>query len=203
MPSFEIIEISPGKHGKPPRGRLVRERVGASTESRRPLLVSIQPRWVRDPSMEPDRSHRPPRRLAPTPPQTTVFENSGRGKQEFQHVKKIGEGGQGRCDVVKRQKDGKLFVYKLMKDPVEVDSRRKPVEAKILQDILGAHPRIVQMYDYAWDPRQTVYLLEYCSAGDLAGLIDNYHENHGQMIPEGFLCEYIFWSNFFSFKTKL
>lgn len=141
--------------------------------------------------MEADSFHRPPRRLAPAPPQRTVLEDPGCGRRQVcYHIKKIGEGGQGRCDVFERKADGKLFVYKLMKTPVDVDSRNKPVEAKILQDILGPHPRIIQMYNFGGGP-QTVFYLEYCAAGDLAGVIENYHDKHGALIPEGFLCKYL------------
>lgn len=66
---------------------------------------------------------REPLRRAPSPPRRTAFgARGGSDDQDFDHVKMIGEGGQGRCDLYRRTTDSKLFVYKVMKGPVNAVS---------------------------------------------------------------------------------
>ncbi len=66
---------------------------------------------------------REPLRRAPSPPRKTAFgARGGSDRQDFEHVKMIGEGGQGRCDLYRRTTDSKLFVYKVMKCPVRTVS---------------------------------------------------------------------------------
>jgi len=66
---------------------------------------------------------REPLQKAPSPPRRAAFGGSGSSdRQDFDHVKMIGEGGQGRCDLYRRTTDSKLFVYKVMKCPVRAVS---------------------------------------------------------------------------------
>lgn len=66
---------------------------------------------------------REPLKRAPSPPRKTAFgARGGSDRQDFDHVKMIGEGGQGRCDLYRRTTDSKLFVYKVMKCPVRAVS---------------------------------------------------------------------------------
>ena len=51
-----------------------------------------------------------------------------------------------------------------MKVPLEVDRRNKPKEATILQDILGPHPRIIELYHWTWTPEQTDFYMVSCDA---------------------------------------
>ena len=142
--------------------------------------------WNPDPTLF-DYHSRTPSRHAPAPPKRTQYNGSNRVPQEFLYIKKVGEGGQGRCDLFKRVSDGMLFVYKLMKCRVEVDERGKPKEVKILMDILGNHRHIINMYFWSWNPSQTIYYLEYCSSGDLANLVKQYHIKHRVYVPESFI----------------
>ena len=72
--------------------------------------------WRADATLFQGLGRREPVYRAPTPPQeTTLSEGGDSGRQVFTFVKKIGEGGQGRCDLYKRFSDKKLFVHKLMK----------------------------------------------------------------------------------------
>lgn len=66
---------------------------------------------------------REPLNRAPSPPRRAAFgARRGSDRQDFDHVKMIGEGGQGRCDLYRRTTDSKLFVYKIMKGPVKAVS---------------------------------------------------------------------------------
>jgi len=66
---------------------------------------------------------REPLQRAPSPPRKAAIGGNGSSdRQDFNHVKMIGEGGQGRCDLYRRTTDSKLFVYKVMKCPVRAVS---------------------------------------------------------------------------------
>ena len=165
----------------------VRERNRTPGKGPRPVMVRNNNAVRR--ARDPDTFLPVHKRCAPAPPQRTVL-NDRRHLQSddlrVRHVKLLGEGGQGRCDLFRRERSGELFVYKLMKHSVKVDSKNKPIEAKILQDILGQHPRIIQMYDYVSLPNQTVFYLEYCSGGDLA-MITKAYRMHNAHMPETFV----------------
>ena len=55
-----------------------------------------------------------------------------------------------------------------------------------MQDILGSHPRIIQMHHYTWSPDSTVFYLEYCNGGDLA-MLGKAYRNHDTDVPESFV----------------
>ncbi|KAL8825349.1 MAG: hypothetical protein Q9191_004472 [Dirinaria sp. TL-2023a] len=176
----------------------VRERRKDGDKREPPIQVRRRPerRWNPDPNLYQVRTRQPSRR-APAPPKRTQVKDSNRAPQEFSYIKKIGEGGQGRCDLFKRASDGKLFVYKLMKCDVNVDERKKPVEAKIMMDILGKHSCIIDMFFWSWSPTQTIFYLEYCSLGDLSHLIKAYHSNR-IALPERFI-----WHTYVHLVTAL
>ena len=116
--------------------------------------------------------------------QQTEFEMDAELKKGYKWIKQLGLGGEGVSDLV-RGPDDKLMVQKtLNKKPKLLNG--KPAEARVLSEILGKHPRIIDMM--AWYPTgvSTVYHLEYCSLGDLHDVCDNYHSRQTR-IPEGFI----------------
>ena len=165
----------------------------------RHVRVRVQPLirrksvWRRDDAFDSFKGRPEPKRWAPAPPQKTVINDREQGAVEFRLVRKIGEGGQGRCDLFERKSDRKLFVYKVMKCQVEtcisVTGVVRPKEAAILMEALGpSHPRIIQLYHWVIPaPGQTAYYMEYCSGGDLYDLIKGYHNKHNLKIPESFV----------------
>lgn len=159
-------------------------------------LIRRKSRWRRpdySDSFDSFKGRPEPKRRAPSPPQQTVVNDRARGAIEFRVVKKIGEGGQGRCDLFERKSDGKQVVYKLMKSEIEyittTSGERKPKEACILMEVLGpSHPRIIQLYHWVTPaPGQTAFYMEYCAGGDLYDLIKTYHSKHNLKIPESFV----------------
>ena len=158
---------------------------------RRPFVPDNRRRkWVRNSSTQFVFHRETPEIIGRAPPQK-IYADGSSGMREFQHIKKIGEGGQGRCDLVERKGDGKYLVYKQMK--VEVDMirskhRNKPLEVAILKDILGPSERIVRLFDWTHvSPTNNCFFFEYCSYGDLYNMIDGYHNNQGLEIPESFV----------------
>lgn len=168
-------------------GQFVRRHGPAADGGPPPVVIRNQYAVRR--ARDPDTFLPVPRRCAPAPPKRTVVNDRrhrGSDYAQVRHIKLLGEGGQGRCDLYKRERTGELFVYKLMKHSVDVDRNNKSIEAKILQDILGSHERIIQLYDYAALPKQTIFYLEYCSGGDLA-MISREYRIRGAQMPETFV----------------
>ncbi|KAI4247993.1 MAG: hypothetical protein L6R42_009421 [Xanthoria sp. 1 TBL-2021] len=104
----------------------------------------------------------------------------------YNHVKNIGVGGQGQCDLYRRSgHSNKLIVCKIMKDGFDMayDSKgkRKPAEAIILKDILGPHPLICNLQAFT----SHRFWFEYCGLCDLQDLCDGYLR-HGTKVPESF-----------------
>ncbi|KAL8787603.1 MAG: hypothetical protein Q9195_007691 [Heterodermia aff. obscurata] len=148
-------------------------------------------KWVPNKTVQFVFRRQTPHVFAKPPPRKVYADDSKDGMREFEHIKKIGEGGQGRCDLVERKGDGKYLVYKQMKFEVDMmrsKGKNKPLEVAILKDILGPSKRIIKMVDWtSVSPTNNAFFLEYCSYGDLYNMIDGYHNNQGLEIPESFV----------------
>ncbi|KAL9593120.1 MAG: hypothetical protein Q9179_006084, partial [Wetmoreana sp. 5 TL-2023] len=123
-------------------------------------------------------------RRGPVPDYRETKTSDG-GKDTFRYVKKIGDGGQGHCDLYERQRDGKQLVCKVMKHSVHT-LNGKPQEAIILRDILEPHRRIINLKLWDISPSSTQLWYEYCGGGDLQDLVDNYID-HRTPVPESFI----------------
>ncbi|KAI4145624.1 MAG: hypothetical protein L6R39_003744, partial [Caloplaca ligustica] len=111
--------------------------------------------------------------------------------QRMHFLARLGTGGEGRCDLFRLYNPPQtLLAVKTLKGGAELvrhrDTKRKPLEAYILQDLLPPHKRIIQMHDYTWNPMTTKLYLEYCPLGDLQEIIDNFFKRDIR-IPEGFI----------------
>ncbi|KAL8990213.1 MAG: hypothetical protein Q9169_008181, partial [Polycauliona sp. 2 TL-2023] len=104
----------------------------------------------------------------------------------YKHVKNIGVGGQGQCDLYRKSGYNKFVVCKTMKRGFERafdrKGRRVPAEAIILRDILGPHPLICNLQAFTND----TFWFEYCGLGDLQDLCSSYVE-HNTRVPESFI----------------
>ena len=129
--------------------------------------------------------------LGKAPPKKVYTVDRRDSMLEYNHIKKIGEGGQGRCDLMKRRGDGNCFVYKQMKSDMEFTrskGEKKPLEAAILKDILAPSDRVIKLFDYNYaSPTKNFFFFEYCAFGDLFNMIDGYHNDVGLQIPESFV----------------
>ena len=160
-------------------------------ERRRRVVDDNRRKWVRNPTSHFVARRESPGVLGKPPPPTFYAKTPHRGMRQFIHIKKIGEGAQGRCDLVEREGDGEYLVYKQMKGEVDmavVDKKIIPREIAILDDVLGPHERIIRLCDWtSSSPVDNRYFFEYCSYGDLYNMIDKYHYMHGLEIPESFV----------------
>ena len=122
-----------------------------------------------------------PRHHAPSPPANREI-----GTTRWHLVKKIGEGGQGRCDLFQKAGSNQLRIFKQMKGKFRKHKSGKPLEVVVLDDILGPHPRIIDLqYHNVSGPKLTMGL-EYCSGGDLGDFAYSYQVK-GIRVPESFI----------------
>ncbi|KAL6720561.1 hypothetical protein ACLMJK_002485 [Lecanora helva] len=95
-------------------------------------------------------------------------------KNTFTILKTLGEGGQGRTEIIERHRDRKTLVRKIQRNFEWIGNEAK--EAFIFEKILKPHPSIV-LFDHAnlrdKDQWLTMYF-EHCSGGDLQDWIDKY-----------------------------
>ena len=149
-------------------------------------------RWILDPALGWRTDFRPiPRRLAPAPPKRVTFSGVEPHRRHYLLIKKIGEGGQGRCDLAERESDGMRVVLKSMKTPVEsvrVRGMSMPKEIHIVKHLLGSHRRILEIFHWSAIPGETMFITQYCSLGDLNDLIKYHHHQLQRHVPEIFIC---------------
>ena len=107
---------------------------------------------------------------------------------DYREIRQIGAGGFGNCFLLERKKDQVLRVCKVQAREFyeRKDSPGKPIEVKILQDILPPHDRIIRLHDYVLQPRTIQMYYDYCEGGDLHQLIGRYFDQWLD-IPETFI----------------
>ena len=119
--------------------------------------------------------------------------------KDCRFLRTIGEGGEGHCDLVMRESDGKLQVIKTVKRPLRYGNR--PMEAVILQGILADfhHNNIIHFHGFeTFNYGSSVqYRLEYAAGGDLHDLASRYMA-HNTFLPELFI-----WKTFSQLASAL
>ncbi|KAL8872117.1 MAG: hypothetical protein Q9174_002191, partial [Haloplaca sp. 1 TL-2023] len=111
--------------------------------------------------------------------------------RRMHYLRRLGEGGEGYADLFRLHNPRTLLVVKTFKETPQLVRLRgsehaKPLEAHILNDILGPHPRILKLYDYIHNARATMMFYEFCELNTLQEVIENYWK-HGMRVPEGFI----------------
>ncbi|KAL8742253.1 MAG: hypothetical protein Q9190_005230, partial [Brigantiaea leucoxantha] len=136
-------------------------------------------------------------------------------RYRYRWVRKIGEGGFGVCDLYQKipysldprdrergaqsRSGAELIVYKQVKGEIEMyRNSRIPLEVHILKNLLGNnHDRIVYLDNWGQDYDVTAFHFEFCSAGDMHNLIDNYQQRDLD-VPEDFV-----WHSFIQMAEAL
>lgn len=108
---------------------------------------------------------------------------------DYKEVRSLGFGGNGNCFLLERREDQLLRVCKVSRRRPEYMASLdviRPLEARILQDILPTHDRILRIHDCIINPLTTQLYFDYCSGGDLQDLMDHYYQLQKPM-EENFL----------------
>lgn len=126
-----------------------------------------------------------------TSPSSSLLPKNPAIPSPYTVIKTMGTDSEGICSLVNRLADNKLLVIKTVQNPRLL--HRKPIEARILQDLLPApHKNIIHLqgYEYTLQPHLdhdlVRYHFEYCSGGDLHNLINRY-EDHKTHFPGAFV----------------
>ena len=103
-----------------------------------------------------------PRRRSPSPPR--------KGIASYREIKVLGSGGQGECHLVERRSDGRKLVQKVSHTFLKTSSGQ-PLEARILQEVLGQHKRAIKLIEYAVTKHNLITIYDFYPGGDLVSCL--------------------------------
>ena len=188
-----VGSIAPGRaHNKDnyPKPAPVQKRVGSIAprgrgehpkHQKHPKAASCQPKYRGDldrpreqPPAQRPRRREEPRRRSPSPPRNIIVPK--RTVASYREIKALGKGGQGECHLVQRRSDGRKFVRKVSHTFPIIKSSGQPLEASILEDVLGQHERAIKLIDYAVAEGSLVTIYEFYGGGDLVSWLPSKYE---------------------------
>ena len=150
-----------------------------------PKAASYQPNYRRSldrpreqPPARRPRRHEEPRRRSPSPPKKIKVPK--RTIASYREIKPLGEGGQGECHLVERRSDGRKFVRKVSHTFPIIKSSGQPLEARILQDVLGQHERAIKLIEYAVAGGSFISIYDFYPGGDLVSCLPNKYERQSE-----------------------
>lgn len=99
-------------------------------------------------------------------------------------VRTVGAGAQGTCVLVQRESDGLLAIRKQVKIYIALDTKRMPLEAVILQDVLPSSKRVIKLLDFSFESSHRhedglIEWFEYCRGGDLQAAMERVASRSG------------------------
>lgn len=126
------------------------------------------------------------------------------GSEQYEMARELASSSEGEVSLVKAKSSGKLYVvkhtltehrlpedWKLPKDDAEY---HYPNEARIVQDTLGPHPNLINIYEVTEDRDKSGRFklwMEFASAGDLYAQLDYWFVKRRSPVPETFLLHLI------------
>ncbi len=105
-------------------------------------------------------------------------------RDKLQAVKSLRQGGEARIWLLRREKDKKLLVCKVI--PHGLHQFSPPAEVRILQALLPRHDRIIRLRDWFSSSMSTQLYFDYYNGGDLEQLSHEYYRE-SERLPESFL----------------
>ncbi len=112
-----------------------------------------------------------PRRRSPSPPNKKIA--------SYHEIKVLGVGGQGECHLVEQRSDGRKFVRKVSHSFSQT-SRGQPLEARILQEVLGHHKRSIKLIEYEVADDYLITIYDFYPGGDLHSCLPNRNKRQSE-----------------------
>ena len=108
-------------------------------------------------------------------------------RSRYTVLKKLGAGAFGTVDLVRCRSNGQLYACKFVKNP-ERHEDGQIAEARLLDEVLPKHERIVRLHDFIEDGKSPfgALIMDYANGGDLRTLILDY-AHRTRHVPEAFL----------------
>ncbi len=175
---YEVIYPEPPPVRKRVESIAPRGRGEHPKHQQHPKTASYQPNYWR--SLDRIREQPPPRRprqreephrRSPSPPKKKIA--------SYREIKALGLGGQGECHLVERRSDGRKFVRKVS-HTFPVTSNGQPLEACILQEVLGQHERSIKLIEYAVAGDHLITIYDFYAGGDLLACLPNTKERQSE-----------------------
>ena len=112
-----------------------------------------------------------PRRRSPNPLEKHIA--------SYREIKPLGTGGQGECHIMERRSDGRKFVRKVS-HTFPITSSGQPLEARILQEVLGQHKRAIKLVEYAVAEDYLITIYDFYPGGDLLPCLPRRNERQSE-----------------------
>ena len=169
---YEVIYQKPS----PVRKRV--ESMAPRGRGKHPKAASYQPNYQGGPDIireqpPPQRPRRreEPRRRSPSPLKNNIA--------SYREIKALGTGGQGECHLVERRSDGRKFVRKVS-HTFPITSSGQPLEARILQEVLGQHKRAIKLVEYTVAEDYLITIYDFYPGGDLLPCLPRRNERQSE-----------------------
>ena len=181
VPSGAHYEVIYPEH--PPVRKMVqsiapRERGEHPKQLQHPKAASYQPNYRRslDATREQPPARRPRRREEPRRRPPSPFKKN---TASYREIRALGIGGQGEIYLVERRTDGRKFVRKVS-HTFPITPSGQPLEARILQEVLGQHKRAIKLIEYAIAEDHLITIYDFYPGGDLVSCLPNRNQRQSE-----------------------
>ena len=112
--------------------------------------------------------------------------------EKYTYISDLGKGTFGKVDLVKEKKTGKKFAMKIINVPNKNDLENLKNEAKLMKELSGRHPNILEYEDSFYDEEKKnfVIIMEHCDGGSLKNLVKK-NKIKDTPIPESNIIDYL------------
>ena len=109
---------------------------------------------------------------------------------EYDEVRELGQGGNGRCILVRHRAQDFLRACKVCRAYPPTNEHHLPNEIRFLQEILPEHERIIRLHQFFVTPRAIDMYFDFCESGDIGGLI-SMHQNKERKLTAQFTENFV------------
>ena len=109
---------------------------------------------------------------------------------EYEEVRQLGQGGNGRCILVRHRAQDFLRACKVCRAYPPTNEYHLPNEIRFLREFLPEHERIIRLHQFNVTTRAIDMYFDYCESGDIGRLI-RMHQNQKQEFTAKFTENFI------------